>query len=178
MHEADLNELLKAASQRSLTPEQQNRLRSFFPEDEQGQAALEEELALNQLLVQVPDAPIASNFTAQVMQLVASEEKKFRQPLARSTWTSWIFGSWLRQAAVASITAAVMLFSYQHYLSAQRQEVAASIATVSTVASASSIDMLQDFEAINRLSQISAADDLQKVDFELLSALQSDVLLP
>src|SRR6185295_6857614 len=76
MNDAAFNQLLDTALRRKLTAEEEARLQVILARDPQAKAVWEEEIALSQLLDGLPDAPLASNFTAQVLQAVESDSRR------------------------------------------------------------------------------------------------------
>ncbi len=117
---------------------------------------------LRQLLARLPDAPVASNFTARVLQAVEREESR----AARRSIFNWNWHALLPRIAVAS---AVMLFAgltFHHYeLAGQRTRLAKDVALVAETPMPS-VDALKNFDAIRRMSQPARADN------ELLALMQ------
>lgn len=166
MNGPEFDELLKKQMRGSLTAEDDTALQARFRHDSSAEAAWEEDLRLNQLLQQVPDAPISSNFTARVLGAIELEEKKEAR---RSPWRG--VGQWLRvglarKAALATIIAGVSMLTYHQYRSGVREEMARNAAAVSSIAALPSVDVLENFEIIQGLNQ------LPPVDVDLLAALQ------
>jgi anti-sigma factor RsiW len=158
---------------RQMSPEEEALWRDHLSENPAQQSSLEDELHLNHLLRQLPDAPLSSNFTARVAQAV----EKLHAP-APEPWfnrlRNFIPGKWLPRLSGAALLLCAGLFTYQHHQSTQlhqstaRQELARSVAALSEMAMISGIEVLQDFEAIERLAQVP-----HDVDAELIVALQS-----
>lgn len=117
---------------------------------------------LDALLRALPDKPVASNFTARVLQEV--ERGNAVRP-ARGSVFSLKF-RWLPRLAVASLALTSCVLTYQVRTQTARTQFARSVAAVTQVASLPSPDALKDFEAIRRLSQTPPADR------ELLALLQ------
>jgi negative regulator of sigma E activity len=108
-------------------------------------------------LDKIPDAPVPSNFTARVLQAVEREES--RQTRGRNfTW------NWRSLLPRVAVTAAVILFAgltlRQHELTAQRTALARNVALVAGAQPLPSVDALQNFDAIRRMSQPRADDEL------------------
>src|SRR6266566_6235520 len=80
MNDAAFNQLLDTARRRKLTGEEEARVQACLARDPQARAVWEEELALSQLLNRLPDAPLASNFTAQVLQAVERDSRHRHAP--------------------------------------------------------------------------------------------------
>lgn len=117
---------------------------------------------LDALLRALPDKPVASNFTARVLQQVAHETAA--RPA--SGLERFLQFRWLPRVAVASLALASCLATYQFRTQTARTQFAQSVAAVTQVASLPSPETLKDFEAIRRLSQTPPADR------ELLALLQ------
>ena len=167
MQGSDYSELLRASAQRQLTSEEEAQLAAYLSNHPDLQASWEEERALGRLLRRLPDAPLASNFTAQVLRLVERECTPARYGNTTG-WSAVARLHWVWKAAGGLAAICLGLLSYHQYDFSRREEVAQSVATVSrSVAALSTLDLLENFEAIRRLTQVP-----QEVDAELLAALQ------
>jgi hypothetical protein len=119
---------------------------------------------LHRLLSHLPDAPVASNFTARVMQAIELEDMR------RSRWyfLSWSWRVFIPRAIGPALVFGLAVIAFhQHEVSAQRRELANSVALVATQPMPS-LDALKNFDAIQRMSQTAHPDN------ELL-ALASDM---
>ena len=109
---------------------------------------------LRQLLARLPDAPVASNFTAHVLQAVEREEAR----AARKSIFNWNWHALLPRIAVAS---AVVLFAgltFHHYeLASQRRTLANNVRIVAET-QMPDMEALKNFDAIQRMSQPAHAD--------------------
>lgn len=188
MKSRDDNELLQKALRHRLTPDEEAQLEAYFLENPEAQALWEEDVRVSQLLHHLPDAPVASNFTAQVLALAAREQQSQRG----TRW--WRFGwsmLWpahrMRALGFATLLLFLASLGYHQYRMSTRAEVARSVAEVFTMLSALSerpvserpassepatmalptLEMLENFEAIQRLDQVPI-----QVDVELLVALE------
>ena len=120
---------------------------------------------LRELLSRLPDAPVSSNFTARVMQAVELEELR----AARTRGWHWNWYSLLPRAAVVAVAVVVTGLTVQNYVvNAHREQIAHSVAFVTGAQPLPSVDALQNFDAIQRMSQPARAD-------EGLLALASDL---
>ncbi len=120
-----------------------------------------------ELLRQLPDAPLSSNFTAQVLLAVNRQDNR---KVSSGGWRWWQWFASSRPAyrpAIVGLVVCLSFFSYHEYRSVERSNRAKSVATVSNIAAVPSVELLQDFEAIHGLSHVSTP-----VDTELLAALQ------
>ncbi len=166
MNSVEYNQLLEKSLCGRLTSAEQARLEAYCLLHPEAQADWEEELALNSLLEQVPNAPLASNFTAQVLQAVALEEKRATRS-RRSPW-SWVFRwSWVKTATFAAVFVGVGLLSYDHFQELHREQVAHNLLKLTQATTIPSVEVLRDFDAISRLSQVPPA-----VDMDLLAVSQ------
>jgi hypothetical protein len=110
---------------------------------------------LRELLSRLPDAPVASNFTARVMQTIESDE-------ARRAWSrSWNWHSLFPRIAFAMLAigfAGLTLHRYE--LDARRDALAKNVALVAAAQPMPSVDALKNFDAIQRMSQPHADEEL------------------
>jgi hypothetical protein len=110
---------------------------------------------LRGLLSRLPDAPVASNFTARVMQAVSLEESRHARK-----W-NFIF-NWRVFLPRVTVAMAAILFAgltLEHYeVGARRAQVAQSVALVAG-APMPDVDALKNFDAIRRMSQPAHADE-------------------
>lgn len=112
---------------------------------------------LRDLLARLPDAPVPSNFTARLLAAVELEESR---PARR-----WHFSrNWHALLPRIAVTAAVVLFAgitFQHYeLNSQRATLARNVALVASSQPLPSMDALKNFDAIQRMSQPHADEEL------------------
>jgi anti-sigma-K factor RskA len=115
----------------------------------------DEPLELRELLSRLPDAPVSSNFTARVMQAVEREESL----AARTRGWRWNWHALLPRAAAAAVMVIAVGFTfYQHEISNQRAAMAQSVALLAQ-SQPPSVDALQNFDAIQRMSQPAHADE-------------------
>jgi hypothetical protein len=124
---------------------------------------LAEEARLTAALGQMADVPVASNFTARVLDAIDLEAKQ----AARATRRSW---NWRLLFPRVALAAAVLVFagiSLQCYETGlHRQEMAKSLMLVASAKTLPSVDALENLDAIERISQSAHADG------ELLAVLQ------
>jgi hypothetical protein len=162
MKGTDHNRLLELGLRRKLTREEELELESHYashPDRGRAMEALEEENRLNLLVRNLPNYPVASNFTARVLRTVAAESRG-KAPRPRGRWGLPLPSfQWVGGTALAMLLVSAGLFSYYHHQISVRVERAQSVATVSSVASIPTLEMLQDFEAIHRLSHAPKETD-------------------
>ena len=170
MNESEYQRLREQSWRRKLTAEEELRLDDYWSAQPEGESDREAEAGLTHLLSQLPAAPMASNFTAQVMRALDREvdaEARKNQP-GVPFWRS--FNRRAARIAWATLAATCVLLAYAsfQYRQIRRAELAESVAKISTVAVTVRPEVFEDFEAIRRLSQIPADDS------ELLAALRSN----
>lgn len=119
-----------------------------------------EPLELRELLSQLHDVPVASNFTARLMQTIELEE-------AQSVWSrSWNWRSLLPRVAFAMLAIGFAGLTFHHHeVYNQRAALAKNVALVAEAQPLPSVDALKNFDAIQRMSQ-------PRADEELLALLQ------
>ena len=171
MNDTEFNRLREAAIRRPLTAQEETSLRTHLTANPETQPAWDEERGLTRLLNELPDAPLASNVTAQVMQAIE------RESLRRSR-TPKVF-SWLglvrpaHRFAGACLLIILAALSYSQYQTFSRERMAVSLAAVADTVDATSqvaplptVEMLKDFDAIYLLNRTRP-----QADEELLTAL-------
>lgn len=163
----------KATRHGRLTPGEDTRFSAPPTDGAEHETDWENDLRLNHLLSRLPDAPVFSNFTARVLSQAEQVVRTRKQHpwLARWNWFAEALPSlgWAPQLAAGAAVVAVALFSFIQYRASARQEVARSVVAVSNVAALPSLDVLVNFEAIQRLPEVPKD---RTVDVELLAALR------
>jgi hypothetical protein len=110
---------------------------------------------LRQLLTRLPDAPVASNFAARVMQAVELEESR----QSRKRGFHWNWHAWLPRIAVASVVIVFGSVTFQHFeRNAHRSALAKNVALVAE-APMPDVDALKNFDLIRRMSQPARPDN-------------------
>ena len=161
MNESEFQQL--ASLRRPLTAAEQARVAAHLAACPEAHVEWEVEHNLNHLLARLPDAPLASNFTAQVLSALDREEQATARGRAGLDWRRWT-QSWLPRFALTGLVAcAGTLLVYQHHQSEREQMVKVLV----EIAAVPDAEALQDFDVIQRLSQVSA-----QPDDALLNALQ------
>jgi anti-sigma factor RsiW len=161
------NRLRELSWRQKLTGAEAAELRAGLAAHPEAQADCEAESGLNELLGRLPDVPVASNFTARVLQAVERESapKPGRPGLQFRLW-QWR-PRWLPRAAFAAVILSVGLVSYHHARGGvRRAELARSVAAVSDVSSLPSPEILANFDTIYALNPTPPADE------ELLALLK------
>ena len=166
MNDELYTELLQTGWRRKLSAEEEAQLRAWLAAHPEGQADWEEEALLTQQLERLPKAPLASNFTAQVMQKL--DQELARQDRERRGWN---IPQWWRRivprlapAVLLAVLAATGVVQYQKY---QHTQMVDSVKRLTPVASVMQPEIMQDFDAIQQLRYVPSVSDE-----ELLAALQ------
>jgi hypothetical protein len=123
-------------------------------------ADLEMEIRLSETLARISDVSVPSNFTARVMQTIELEEAK------NARLRSWNWRSLVPRVAFAMMAigfAGLALHRYE--LDTRHAALAKGVALVAAAQPLPSVDALKNFDAIRRMSQPHA-------DEELLALLQ------
>ncbi len=151
-----------------LTAEDRAALEKFLAAHPEAREAWEAESQLNRLLEKLPEAPpVASNFTALVMQAVERDTASARQRPAIG-WRGFSLRAWLvRGAMVCAIVGAGRLAFYQHQLG-ERRAMAQDVAALAEAYSAAGPAPTQDFASISRLNIETPA----KPDTTLIALMQ------
>ena len=163
MKQPEFENLLQTARERDLTDAELAKLERWLAANPDEQAEWE---ALDRLLVALPDAPVASNFTSRVLDKVRRAETA-RQALDQAWWRKLLAPQFrpIQIAAAAAIAMVIGGVGYQSHLNRNRAEMAASLHAVATIAEMAP-GLLSDFEAIE------AIDQADPIDEELWAALK------
>ena len=159
MNESEYKTLVEESWRRPLTDDEQIQLAGWLATHPEERAAWEEETALNRSLESLPNSPLSSNFTALVMQAVqrAADPAGRAAPSTAPLTSLWRRLTWHLAWALV-IVSAVWLGYRQHQLKV-RQDVAKGLSVLANVATLSEPAVLEDFDAIQRLSQASGEDE-------------------
>lgn len=170
MNDFEFKNLKESSWQRRLTVEEEAQLQAHMVAHPEAEADWREEIQLNQLLNQLRDAPLSSNFTSQVLRAIELEEVKISRE--KRGWPAWRVGfGWVSRLAIAGILfLGISFFSIQlqQHLRNQlqkRAEFAHSVEIVSQVAVLPT-EWLENFDTISRMDRTAPADE------ELLAALK------
>lgn len=139
-------------------PSAEKSFREWLAAHPAARAELEAEAALTKALTRMPDAAMPSNFTARVLQQARAAESTGRRIPAG------LPGRWGRfrlaiGLATAGLAICVGVFSYQRLEAVQRANMRDSVLLVSKVTSRPSTEVLENLDAIERLTPTVAADE-------------------
>lgn len=165
MNEAEYHQLLELGWRQKLSAEDEARLQSYLAEHPEVQADAEADATLSQLLRQLPDPPVASNFTACVVQAVDSETLSPARPCLRDWFKGWKVHLAPRVAWVA-LMLALLFVAQQWYRSLAQHKMAQGLVVFSQAAALPGPKLMQDFDAIQGLGHLPPV-----VDEELWVAL-------
>ena len=160
MNQTEFQQIKEAAWRRTLSQTEEAAIRAYLAANPDALTDWDEEMALSRCMMDLPDAPVSSNFASRVLQAV--EREVTRDDRVKSIVPFRL--NWLPRVAIACLFLGVGIFSGHEYREAKRIEIARDVAVVSSAATFPQ-EWLQDFDAINRLSE-------PPVDDELLAALQ------
>jgi hypothetical protein len=160
----DENGLADAVRRGKLTTGKEAQLHIYLATHPEERASWDDELSLNHLLGQVPDAPISSNFTARVLELAAQDNLRSSSPQPRF-WRWLVAGHWAPKLATMAAAVCLSLLGYHQHQLTTRKEVARTLATMAVTGN--SLELLENFDAIQRLTQVP-----RNVDRDLIAALQ------
>jgi anti-sigma factor RsiW len=159
MNESEYQALIEASWRRSLTDDEQARLDAWLRTHPEAHNEWESESALNRLLDQLPDVPVASNFTAGILRVVERETAvAARRESIFSRVKQWFWRPAPR-VAWALLVVGLLGFGYHQHQTNVRGEMAKGLSVLANVAALSDPAVLQDFEAIRRLAQSAPGDD-------------------
>ena len=156
------NRFRELSWRRKLSPAEAEELRAWLASHPDAQTDWDAEGGLNDALDHLPKVPVASNFTARVLQAVEREDRA-RQTLAFGKGARGWWLRWLPRAAGAGVVAGAVLLGVQHY---RRAEDARNAFLISNLAVLPSPAALENFEVIDGLRAGPAPDE------DLLKALQ------
>lgn len=166
MTEREVQELRELHWRGALPAEAQARLRRYLAQHPEHAADWETEATLNRALARLPDVPLASNFTAQV--LAAVDREAVRAAGDRGLWgglRQWL-GRLAPRLAWAAAVAGVAWGLWAHHHLTERTRLVEGLGPVLQAAVLPDPQVLADFDAIQQLSQLPPPTDA-----ELLSAL-------
>lgn len=153
MNESDYQALMEKSWRRPLTADEQARLDAWLTtHPQQQQADWELEVTVSGLLTQLPNAPMSSSFTAQVMLAVERDlAAQSRQPGLLAKLKRWLHIPASRLAWALGLIALGWFVVHQHQANV-RSDTAKGLSVMANVASLSNPSMLEDFESIRRLN--------------------------
>ncbi len=156
MNQSEFDNLLQTVRERDLTDGELVRLERWLAANPAEWAEWE---VLDHLLAALPDTPVATNFTARVLDEVRCAEAA--QPSLGQAWWRSLLVPQFRPIQIAAAAMLVMVIGgigYQSHLNQSRAEMAASVASVASIAEFTP-GFLADFEAIEAIAQADPIDE-------------------
>ena len=153
MNQSEFDNLLQTAHERDLTDGELARLERWLAANPADQAEWE---ALDHLLATLPDTPVATNFTARVLDEVRRAETA--HPALSQAWWQRLLAPQFRPVQIAAAATLAMVIGgvgYQSHLNQSRAEMAAAVAAIAEFPPG----FLADFEAIGAVAQADAIDE-------------------
>ena len=153
MNQSEFDNLLQTAIERDLTDGELARLQRWLAANPTDQAEWE---ALDHLLASLPDTPVATNFTARVLDEVRRAETA--HPALGQAWWQRLLSPQFRPIQIAAAATLAMVLGgigYQSHLNQSRAEMAAAVASIVEFAPG----FLADFEAIEAIAQADPIDE-------------------
>jgi anti-sigma factor RsiW len=153
MNQSEFDNLLQTATERDLTDGELARLERWLAANPADQAEWE---ALDHLLATLPDTPVATNFTARVLDEVRRAETA--HPALAQAWWQRLLAPQFRPVQIAAAATLAMVIGgvgYQSHLNHSRAEMAAAVASIAEFPPG----FLADFEAIGAVAQADAIDE-------------------
>ena len=153
MNQSEFDNLLQTAYERDLTDGELAKLERWLAANPADQA---EWKALDHLLATLPDTPVATNFTARVLDEVRCAETT--HPALGQVWWQRLLAPQFRPVQIAAAATLAMVIGgvgYQLHLNQSRAEMAAAVASIAEFPPG----FLADFEAIGAVAQADAIDE-------------------
>jgi anti-sigma factor RsiW len=142
---------------RKLNSAEERELRDWLATHPEARESLELDTGLTEALGKMPDVPVASNFTARVLEAV-ERDAKAEERAQKSQWNIWRrLPRWLPRVASATVVVTAGLLAYLHNNSVEARQRAA----VQRVAGIPlpNPEILTNFEAIRMVSATPAPDE-------------------
>ncbi len=151
------NRLRELSWRRKLTESETAELRAWLAAHPEAQADWAEEAALNEALEHAPEPPVASNFTARVMQAIEREAASAEKREGRRGELWLRLRRWLPQTAFAVVLVLSGMLSYQH-IQTRRADPVNKLATLA--ANNPDAEILENFDAIRAMDRHATADEV------------------
>lgn len=172
MNNSEFEIWLETVSRRPLSAAEQSQLEDFLSRHPERRDTWNQEAALTQLLVNLPEPPLSAGFTARVLESTGLSSRSSRPAISWFHWfplprpaLAFAFGS-----LVLALGAIGFMVHQERAQARLANSVAALSRQIELAASATelpAIQLLQDFDAIYRLDHPQSL-----ADEELLAALQ------
>jgi hypothetical protein len=164
--------LREAGWRRALTAAESDEMRNWLLSHPEQDGDWESDQQITKVLRELRDVPLASNFTAQVLQGLEQEDLRItRQNRGGSRFLSLLRTGWIPKLAWGLLIVGSSIAIVHHVQFEARQELARSIASLAEIPRPKP-DVLLDFDAIHLMSKASTPDLAAAPDSELLSLLK------
>ena len=153
MNQPEFENLLQTGRERDLTDAELAKLEHWLAANPDER---DEWVALDRLLVALPDAPVATNFTSRVLDKVRRAEAP--GPALGQAWWRKLLAPQFRPIQIAAAATLAMVIAgvgYQSHLNQSRAEMAAAVASIAEFTPG----FLADFEAIEAIAQANPIDE-------------------
>ncbi|HTG45687.1 MAG TPA: hypothetical protein VK633_14285 [Verrucomicrobiae bacterium] len=145
MNESEFNLLRESSWRRPLTPAEDAQLHAYLAARPEAQPDWESDAALNQLLSELPNVPLASNFTARILSALDQQPPPQAESWWRRPWRAPLFPrlAW----ATGLICVGMTTLSIYHYQT--RKELGRGLDLIAAAMPAEPA-ILEDFDTIQR----------------------------
>jgi anti-sigma factor RsiW len=162
MNEPFHKDLVEAAWRRQLSSEEKAALASFLALHPEKQTEWGEDLALTEILRQLPQPQVSSNFTARTLEALAAELRHSERSASRAPrWLKWTHRLTPRYAVAVLLVMGSILGVFEYRIHDQKRRVTQEM--VSTLGRAAAVlpapELLQDFDSIQLLGSVSTPSD-------------------
>jgi negative regulator of sigma E activity len=163
MNEHEHREVLEASWRRSLTPEEEAALQLHLATHPDEQLEWDDEVALTAALRNLPNAPLSSNFTSQVLQAIDREEAA--QQRTRSSVSGWGWlRRWVPRFASVAVALTILLTVLNFYQARSRRDATSVFAAAAPIVNAlPAPEVLEDFDVIQQLRAAPEFNDQELV---------------
>jgi len=159
------NPLEKAGLRHKLTLDERAQIEAWLVAHPEQRFQLEDDISLNELLHRLSDKPVSTNFTTQVMLAIERESNPVSKRFM--LFNRWFSFRWMPRIAVVLLALSLGTLGYLRHQNTQRVEFAHNVAKVAHVTQELTVDVLQNFDAIQRLGPTT-----MKLDEDLFAALR------
>jgi anti-sigma factor RsiW len=148
--------LLETSWRRELNPGEQAQLQAWLSAHPEDRAAWQADRMLDGFLRQLPNAPLSSNFTAQLLRAAQAEQtRRAARSGVFAWWEDW-GRSFLPKAAWAGLVVLLSIAAFQQFRYLNRNQLAHDLAMIPVGPELPPPEVLQDFDAI-KLSSLAAS---------------------
>ncbi len=159
MTEREYNDLREISWRRPLHPAEEAQVQTYLALHPEALSDWEAESGLTHLLDQTADVPLASNFTAQVLQALDREDAApARRAILARWWQRWLQNPLPRLAWATAILLATF-YGYQQYQHHEQEQLTKGLVQFSRASGLNEPTVFQDFDVIQRLGQVPAPAD-------------------